>query len=352
MASRRPPAVARVLERVTATAREHNMLHAGDLVLVEVSGGPDSVCLLYALWHVRRLFKVRLAVFHFDHGLRGDSSTDAAYVRRLAARLGLPFHLRRAEESPKPGASVEFWARNVRLSAAAEVHLEIGATRVADGHTRDDQAETILMAMILGWGLNGMGGIAPVIDGVLVRPLLDVTRDEVEAFCRALGLRPRHDPTNDDTRLLRNAIRLEAIPAIERAARRKVRDTFARTAGLIREDADMLWQQASHLAADIVEATTGEEDQHTFAISATAVTELTRPMASRVVRRAFQLADLPWNEATIDAVLDLAAGRPGRKRDLQLGLRIVRDQRYVRGSGPSLERFLAERTQTGSADTP
>jgi tRNA(Ile)-lysidine synthase len=340
--ARRPPAVARVLERVTATIREHDMLQRGDLILVEVSGGPDSVCLLHAMWHLRRLFKTRLAVFHFDHGLREGSAADAAYVRRLAGRLGLPFHLRSAEDSPPSGASVEFWARNVRLSAAGDVRTEIGATRVADGHTRDDQAENMLMALILGWGLNGMGGIPPV-NGVLVRPLLDVTREEVESFCRSLGLRPRHDPTNDDTRLLRNAIRLEAIPSIERATGRKIRDTFARTAGLIREDAATLWEQASDLAAGVVEANTDHEGEHTFAISARAITELPRPMASRVVRRAFQLADLPWNEPAIDAVLDLADGRPGRSRDLQLGLRITRDRGYVRGSGPSLERFVADR---------
>ncbi len=343
--------MARVLERVTATAREHGMLQPGDRVLVDVSGGPDSVCLLYSLWHLRRLFKIQLAVFHFDHGLRAESSADAAYVRRLAGRLGLPFHLRRAEESPMPGVSVELWARTIRGRAAAAVRAEVGATRAADGHTRDDQAETILMALILGWGLNGMGGIQPV-NGRLVRPLLDVTRDEVEAFCTALRLRPRHDLSNDDTRLLRNAIRLEAIPAIERATGRRVRDTFARTADLIRGDADTLWQQASELAAGVVEATTGEEE-HTFAIPARAITELTKPMASRVVRRAFQLADLPWNETTIDAVLDLAAGRPGRKRDLQVGLRIVRDREHVRGSGPSLERFVADRTKERSeGDSP
>ncbi|CAN5745840.1 hypothetical protein BH18ACT17_BH18ACT17_14950 [soil metagenome] len=341
MVARRPPAVARVLERVTATVRRHDMLHAGDLVLVEVSGGPDSVCLLYALWHLRRLFKIRLAVYHFDHRLRGSSAADAAYVRRLAGRLGLSFHLRSAEGSPPPGASVEFWARNARGRSAAAVRAELGAARAADGHTRDDQAETILMALILGWGLNGMGGIQPV-NGWLVRPMLDVTRDEVEAFCRALRLRPRIDPTNDDIRLLRNAIRLQAIPAIERASGRRVRDTFARTAGLIREDADTLWQQATDIAEGVVDATI-DGAEHSFAIPVRALADLTTPMASRVVRRALQLADLPWTESTIAAVLDLAAGRPGRSRDLPLGLRIVRDGGYVRGSGPSLERYVADR---------
>ena len=344
--ARRPPAVARVLERVTATIRAHGMVRSGDLVLVEVSGGPDSVCLLYALWHLRRLFKMRLEVFHFDHRLRGDSAADAVYVRRVAARLRVPFHMRAAESAPAPGESVEFWARVARQHAAADVGADVGASRLADGHTRDDQAETILMALVAGWGLSGMGGIPPV-NGSLVRPLLDVTREEVEAFCRALGLRPRRDPMNEDSALLRNAIRRDAIPAIERATGRRVRDTFARTAALLREDADTLWSQACELADGMVVATRRDPD-HTFAIRADVLAALPTPMASRVVRRAFQMADLPWSEAAIDAVVDLANRRPGRRRDLQLGLRVTRDREYVRGSGPSLERDEAGRSHDGS----
>jgi tRNA(Ile)-lysidine synthase len=329
MAARRPPAVARVLERVTATVREFDMLHPGDLVLVEVSGGPDSVCLLHALCHLRRLLKVRIAVFHLDHRLREGSSADARYVRGLAARLQVPFHLRVAHDRPARGSSREAWARAARARAAEDVRVEIGATRLADGHTRDDQAETVLMALILGWGLSGLGGIVPV-NGVLVRPLMDVTRQEVEACCGALRLRPRHDPTNVDTTLLRNAIRLEAIPAIERSTGRRVRDTFARTAGLLRQDADELWQLARAAAADHVEAEPGS-----FRVRPSALEGLTQPMASRVIRRAFQMADLPWTEDAIDAVIDLAAGRPGRRRDLVLGLQASRDRAYVRVHGPS-----------------
>ena len=245
---------------------------------------------------------------------------------------------------------MESWARAARGAAATDVGAEIGATRMADGHTRDDQAETILMALIVGWGLNGMGGILPV-SGTLVRPLLDVTREEVEAFCRLQRLRPRHDPSNEDTGLLRNAIRLEAIPAIERATGRTVRDTFARTAGLLRADADTLWRQACAVADGMV-AASSENGEHVFAIEAEALAALSPPMASRVVRRAFQLADLPWTEATIDAVVDLAAGRPGRRRDLQSGLRVERDREYVRGSGPSPKPARTQGRSTDRGDAP
>ena len=124
---RRPPAVARVLERVTRTAREHEMFAKGDTVLVSVSGGPDSVCLLYSLWHLRRLFAIRLEVFHFDHRLRADSAKDAEYVGRLADRLKLPFHLRSTDDGPRKGESVEAWATVERTNAANEVRTAVGA---------------------------------------------------------------------------------------------------------------------------------------------------------------------------------------------------------------------------------
>ena len=97
---RRPPAVARVLTQVTATVRTRELLEPGDLVLAAVSGGPDSLCLLYSLWYLRRLLKIRVEVFHFDHRLRPDSAKDGAYVRGVSERLGLPFHLREAEGRP------------------------------------------------------------------------------------------------------------------------------------------------------------------------------------------------------------------------------------------------------------
>jgi tRNA(Ile)-lysidine synthase len=335
---RRPPAVARVLERVTKTAREHEMFAPGDLVLVSCSGGPDSVCLLYSMWHLRRLFKIRLAVFHFDHKLRPDSTKDAAYARRLAERLKVPFHLRMAEGSPKNGMSVEAWARVARGNAANEVRKGIGATVNAEGHTLDDQAETVLLNLIRGSGLEGITGIDPgQRDRTrLVQPLFDVERAEVEAFCRALQLRPRRDPMNDERRFLRAAIRHEVMPVIERATGRDPKNSIARTASLLRADRDAL--EAETLAAflDVVDGERGVDVRFDVA----KLRELARPVASRVIRLAAYnlLASdwaAPWTKDAIDGVLDLAKGRPGRRRDLPEGLKAVRNKEYVRVSRPS-----------------
>ncbi len=328
---RRPPAVARVLERVTATAREHEMFLPGQMVLVAVSGGPDSVCLLYSLHHLRRLFRIKLEVFHFDHRLRPDSGKDAEYVRRLAARLRVPFHLSFAESKPAPGASVEHWARNARLVPMVRAMREAGATRIAIGHTLDDQAETVLMAVLTGSGLEGVAGIRPM-GGPFVQPLLEVSREEVEAFCRALRLRPRRDPTNRDTRFLRNAVRLKGLPALERALGREVMGPLARTGFLLREDADELSRQAGALAAELIEETPDGVD-----LPAGAVLALPRAVATRVVREALRRCGVVLLRESVDAVLDLAAGRPGRRRDLAGGLKAYRDREYVHLSRASPE---------------
>ncbi len=335
---RRPPAVARVLERVTKTVREHEMFRPGDIVLVSCSGGPDSVCLLYSLWHLRRLFKIRLAVFHFDHKLRSDSAKDAVYVRRLAERLKLPFHLREATDQPERGMSVEAWASLRRGNAANDVRREMGGKAIAEGHTLDDQAETVLLNLIRGSGLEGIVGIDPGHGGRsrLVQPLFDVERADVEAFCRSLHLRPRRDPMNDDPRYLRAAIRHEVLPLLERATGRGVARSIARTAELLRADSDELAAGAVIAYHDTVDGERGSSVR----LDAAKLRALPPSVASRVIRLAgYHVLSgdwaAPWSKNAIDAVLDLARGRPGRRRDLAEGLKAIRDKGYVHVSRSS-----------------
>jgi tRNA(Ile)-lysidine synthase len=320
---RRPPAVARVLERVSVTARAHDLFLPGRSVLVAVSGGPDSVCLLESLVRLRRLFKYRLSVAHVDHGLREGSAADAAYVRRLAVRLGLPFHLHVAASGPPSGASVEAWARDVRKGALAGFARDLDAGSVALGHTQDDQAETVLLNVLTGSGLRGIAGIRYAA-GPWINPLLDVTRNEVEAFCRSLGLRPRHDPSNDDRRFLRNALRHEGLPALERILGRGLREPLARTAATLSEDAEELARQAASVADDVI-TTTPEGAE----LDAVHLLDLPRALSARVAAQAVYACGAVCSRADVEAVLDLAAGRPGRRRDLSDGVTARRGRTNV-----------------------
>jgi tRNA(Ile)-lysidine synthase len=326
---RRPPAVARVLTQVTSTVRSRELLEPGDLVLAAVSGGPDSICLLYSLWNLRRLLRIRVEVFHFDHRLRGDSGADARYVERVSARLGLPFHLRAAEDAPRAGESVEAWARMRRWHAVTEVRRAVGAAAVAEGHTLDDQAETVLLNLVRGSGIEGLSGIDPGgRRSRWIQPLIDVSHGDVEAFCRALHLRPRRDPMNRDRRFLRVGIRLDLVPALERATGRGVRSTLARTADNLRASRDELYVATLRAAEDVAEHHEGE-----IRFDAAKLRALSPAMAARVIRSelftALAIMDVPWTQATIDAVLDLAHGRAGRRRDLPNGQVARRDRTHV-----------------------
>jgi tRNA(Ile)-lysidine synthase len=301
----------------------------GTTVMCAVSGGPDSMCMMHALHELRRPFGIELEVFHFDHRLREASADDAAYVERAAASLDLPFHMRAAADEPAKGESVEDWAHRARLQALSLAMRDVGASRGAIAHTEDDQAETVLIAMIRGGGLDAVSGIKPT-DGPYVRPLIDVRREEVEAFCRALHLRPRRDPSNDDTRLLRNAIRHNVLPALDNVTGRDVTPALARTASLLGEDAAELTRQATEAVSELM-----EETPDGLAIPASELVTLPRAIGSRVVRSALYRLEVLPEAVHVDAVLDLAEGRPGRKASLSGGLRAERDKGYVRVSRPS-----------------
>jgi tRNA(Ile)-lysidine synthase len=319
-----------VLERLTATARRYRMFERGSPVVVAVSGGPDSLCLLHALVRLRRLLAIDPICFHFDHALRKGSSAHGEYVGRQARRLGVPFVLRRATSVPAKGDSVEAWARTVRYEALTEVLEERGGGVAAVGHTADDQAETVLLALLRGGGLEAISGMKPV-SGPLVRPLLETTREETEAFCRSLGLQPRRDPMNQQAAFMRVGVRSRVIPRLERALGRNVRSTLARSANLLRRDADFLDQLASETRPDVV-APSGPDE---ILLRRHRLTGLAPAIAGRIVRRAMlDMGALP-EAGHVDAVIGLADARRGQSIALPGGLLARREREYVRLSRPS-----------------
>jgi tRNA(Ile)-lysidine synthase len=335
----RPPAVARVLREVTATARRHGMFDPGTRVLAAVSGGPDSLCLLHSLVRLRRLLRIHVSCFHFDHRLRPGSDRDAAYVGGQARRLGVPIVVRIASSRPGHGESVEAWARVERYRALAAAMDEVEAQVAATGHTVDDQAETVLMGMLRGGGLQALAGMAPVTPpapepgsfGIrLARPLLETAREETLAFCRALRLRPRRDPMNEDPSYMRVAIRDRILPLLEERLGRTVRGSIVRTAGLVREDADLLERLADDAARSALEREGGE-----VRVLATALNTLPLPLAGRVAHRAMLWMGANPEASHVEGLLSLAAGRPGRRLSFPQGLIARRDREYVRLSRPS-----------------
>jgi tRNA(Ile)-lysidine synthase len=206
-----------MLSAVLATIAEHDLLRSGDRVVVAVSGGPDSMALLHALWELRARLGLTLEVAAIDHGMRAEARREIDLVRERAGALGLRCFVLEvdvaAERRGRRGLSLQDAARQVRLRALTALAGERGAHRVALGHQADDQAETVLYRIVRGTGLAGLAGI-PYRRDLFVRPLLDVTRTQILRYLGRRSIPYVQDPSNADARFARSRIRHGLLPAL------------------------------------------------------------------------------------------------------------------------------------------
>jgi tRNA(Ile)-lysidine synthase len=232
------PAVAEVRSQVRRCLSD---LPAGELVLAACSGGPDSLALAAALAHVAPRMGLRGGGVTVDHGLQAGSAQRAREVAGVLAGLRLdPVESVAAHPCPHSGqGGPEAAAREARYRALDEAVRRTGAAAVILGHSRDDQAETVLLGLARGSGTRSLAGM-PARRGHYRRPLLEVARGTLRAACEAQGLAPWHDPHNTDPVYARARVRAQALPALEAALGPKVAEALARTASLLAEDAEVL----------------------------------------------------------------------------------------------------------------
>jgi tRNA(Ile)-lysidine synthase len=307
--------------------RAHQIFTPGPVV-VAVSGGADSTALLLILADLAEELGIVIHVAHFDHRTRPkQSAEDADFVAKLANRVGAPIRVGRAEKPTKTEDS----ARIARYEFLRRAASEIGASAIATGHTRDDQAETVLLHLTRGSGLAGLAGMRPLREGI-ARPLLAIGRTDTVAVCRAAGIRPRTDPTNRSLKFARNRVRLEVLPKLAKINPRasEAIARFAEAAAELQTEDDVDIAQALARARDkdaIVIAALGS------AIRSRALALAWRLVTGRVLgaRHRKALEDLA---ATDDgsSSLDLPGGRAIREYGL---LRIVCD-RPVEMSDPTI----------------
>ncbi len=309
-----------MLDRVAATVSRYGMVPPGARVVVGVSGGPDSVCLL----HVLRELGVPLAgVAHINHKLRGEASDqDERFVGGLARGLGLEFY---HASGKVPAGNLEQSARRERLKFFRELMQHGRADRIALGHTLDDQAETVLFRLLRGSGLAGLAGILPVTDDGIVRPLLGVTRDDVLRFLKTRGIRWREDSTNLEPRFARNRIRNELLPKLKQDWNPNLSQILAQTADLAYEEE--LWWAATiaRLAKGALIVSDGAVE-----IPAAELARLPRAIARRLVRQAIR--EIKGNSrgvefGHVDRILELSETRGAAELP---GIRAMRSFDWVR----------------------
>ena len=263
-----------LVKRALETIERYGMLRASDTVVVAVSGGPDSTCLLDVLARVP--LELTLHVAHVDHGLSPGSAEVAGEVATAAAGAGFEVHVVRAPELAGPNLQAR--AREFRLAFLDAIAAQVGAARVATGHTLDDRVETLIARLVHGAGTTGLAGIRPL-EEKRARPLLEVRRADTRAYCQERGLAFRDDAANEDPRFERTTVRHEVLPAIERRWGTGAVRAIASSAERLREDSEALETLADRLYGDLA---TGDP----VSLDATALRALPAALRRRVLERA------------------------------------------------------------------
>ena len=322
-----------MLDRVAASIARYHMFEPGQTVGLAVSGGADSVCLLYVLRELASHWDLRFRVLHLNHGLRGkESDADADFVRGLATEFGYPFVLRDANLSQVSG-NLEEVARDARLAFFGDEIASGLVDRVATGHTRSDQAETVLFRFLRGAGTAGLAGIRPLTRTGIVRPLIAIGREDVEKFLKERGISWREDATNGNLGFARNRIRHDLLPDLARHWNPSIVATLAQTAEwALAEEA--YWEAEIKRLAGL-----NLKEKIGFVLLETGCLKgLPLAVARRLVRRAMELGkgDPSGIEfAHVNAVLGLAATNEGHGRLQTPGLDIIRSFEWLRFAKPA-----------------
>jgi tRNA(Ile)-lysidine synthase len=297
------------IKKVRHSISKYNMVRQGDGVVVAVSGGPDSVCLLDILHELRDELGIQLVVAHFDHGLRSEEDDDETrFVESMARSLDLRFETKKAGGRVSEGAaSLEEWARNARYEFFEEVKERTSAQKIALGHNLNDQAETVLMRLLRGSGPTGLSGIPPLRDEKIIRPLIELSRGEIESYLGQKGLSFVTDSSNLETRHARNRIRLELLPLL-RDYQPQIVELLGQTAEIMRADEKYLEERAEEWVKEV--AITRANGQVRIPLSL--LTKLPEALRNRVIRCVLKTTGGSLRRVSmrhIEAINSVAAGK-------------------------------------------
>lgn len=235
-------------DKVIKTIEKFDLIKNGEKIVVGVSGGPDSICLINILNEIKKngAIKFDLVVCHINHMIREEAKNDENFVEDYCKKNDIPFFAKHAkvEEIAKiEKIGTEEAGRKIRYNFFNEILEKTNASKIATAHTKNDNAETVLMNIIRGSGLSGIKGITPIRENLYIKPLIDISRKEVEEYCEENKLNPRHDKTNDENIYTRNKVRNILIPIIEKEFNPNIIETIDRLSDLAEKENEYLEEQ-------------------------------------------------------------------------------------------------------------
>lgn len=315
-----------ILERVEQTIIEHHLIKPGDSVLIALSGGPDSVGLLNLLLSLREKYSLKLAAAHLDHALRTNSARDRQFCKKLCQKLKIRFHSKRmniAGMAKRKKFTLEEAGRQARYEYFHLLAAQYGYSKIATGHTLDDNVETILLNLIRGTGLHGLSGI-PIQRDNIIRPLLNIEKQEIQAFLKSAKLPYLKDPTNRSTKFSRNRIRLTILPEIGKI-NPSAKANIARMAANVAEELEFINEQVK-LATEI---TLDKAGKNKIVLDLRKLREYDKSLKKKVIEESFRrLSEAPerLSSDTLSRILKVIDGKSGVKTSLDRNIFLENSQ--------------------------
>ena len=230
-------------EEVLKTIETYNLIEKKDKIVIGVSGGPDSICLLHVLYGLKERLGIEIVVAHVNHMLRDVADLETEYVQNFCKKLGIEFYVKKAdilEISKTQKKGTEEVGRQVRYDFFDEVAKKTNSNKIATAHNSNDRAETVILNILRGSGLSGLKGIEPIRDNKYIRPLINTDRQDIENYCNDNKLEPKYDKTNNENIYTRNKVRNTVIPYIKKEFNPNIIKTINRLSSLATEENEYL----------------------------------------------------------------------------------------------------------------
>ncbi|HHV15724.1 MAG TPA: tRNA lysidine(34) synthetase TilS [Gelria sp.] len=306
-----------MLAKVLQYIKEHNLITPGDLLVAGISGGPDSMALLHILLQLRPRLNFELVAAHLNHGLRPEAAAEEEFVRDYCQARQVPFYSRRVdieEIAVREKKSVEEAGRNCRYQYFNELVAQLGGTRIATAHHRDDNAETVLLNIIRGSGIKGLRGIRPV-NGIIIRPLLCVDKNEIETYLAENSVKYCIDLSNYSTDYLRNRIRHNLLPLLEQDYNPRIIDGLNQLADIADVENDAIETETAHFWEELIIKQEADE----IILDASRILQLHPAYQRRIILKTLSTIqeENNWGATDVKLVIDLL-NKSGSSKRLQL----------------------------------
>jgi len=312
-----------MLKKVQKTIEKHNMLQKGDKVIAALSGGADSVALLDALCSFKDEYSLEIYALHVHHGIRGEEADeDCAFCMELCNKMGVEFFIKQydiPELTEELGMSEEEAGRYARYEAFDELCVLLGADKIAVAHNMNDNAETVIMNLSRGTGMKGLCGISPVRDNI-IRPLIDVSRDEIEKYLAERNITYRTDSTNLEDDYTRNRIRHNVLPLLENEVNEGAVSNIVKTAKMLSEEEDFI----ESYAKECYEKCILSESEDKIELDAEKFLSVHSAIKKRMARIAFEKLSGRMKDVTnqhIESIVDIFEGETGRSISLPYAIK-------------------------------